>query len=665
MPPAKNGGWGGGYSNKGKSVASHSTKGFAATQQNSDRSTRGHNMAKSVGARGSCVEWGGSNTTAEWDTCSPVKDWEAIKTAAEQVPKDATPAWGISEETGASAENWGNCDYLTYATEEWVDTRQPKTVEELIKERVDKALEGWPWVGIPSKLMTLGPIKINLYPDDQKPGEANPTLIAPAAEREYCPLFDLLFSNRLILDKVMGYVCQSHDSQWKFIATCSTAWNLIRPEVEGTVTELWDMSTGNFNGCDEDVGASVRPVLVIAPIRMSGSPLDYTGQIKNLYAMSLATNNVADNIRNIQFHRIPFLTTNLLDLLIPKMRNLEHLGVYKCELIHFGDTLTLMDIIKIDRPLEKKHSVNLDFYPNFHRGPIPGPQYYAGPYGVTWDNWNGNSLLGIWCMMSSILPIARRQGIDFTSKGTMFRKWLDDGPCWRIEETTKALLDPTYDTTALAALVDCSNPQHHGSVRLFTGHIGNRPEGYKWTTEKFPCFNCRAHRLGIFFWYGYIREARMHGGFDNNYPGLKCYGCLLDGILRGEQDHYKVYKQRIIQHWLIDSSPDNSYPSEFNKTDLPRALREFTEKNVAQRASRLQAARDAHIARFGFDRETQERQKAFTHKELNTKYGMRMRTPLVWDKNSDPKTKVYKNPGDAEWDCAPHSTSTMFAHGRW
>ena len=37
---------------------------------------------------------------------------------------------------------------------EWIDTTPPKTEEELLKERVDKALVGWPWKGTPSKLVS-------------------------------------------------------------------------------------------------------------------------------------------------------------------------------------------------------------------------------------------------------------------------------------------------------------------------------------------------------------------------------------------------------------------------------------------------------------------------------------------------------------------------------
>jgi hypothetical protein len=49
-----------------------------------------------------------------------------------------------------------------------------------------------------------------------------------------------------------------------------------------------------------------------------------------------------------------------------------------------------------------------------------------------------------------------------------------------VEETLQAITDPNYDPVALAALVDCSNPDHNGKISKFTGVIGNRPEGWQW-----------------------------------------------------------------------------------------------------------------------------------------------------------------------------------------
>lgn len=41
----------------------------------------------------------------------------------------------------------------------WVDPTPPKTDEELLRERVNKACSGWPWNGLPSKLVSV----VSLY----------------------------------------------------------------------------------------------------------------------------------------------------------------------------------------------------------------------------------------------------------------------------------------------------------------------------------------------------------------------------------------------------------------------------------------------------------------------------------------------------------------------
>lgn len=227
-------------------------------------------------------------------------------------------------------------------------------------------------------------------------------------------------------------------------------------------------------------------------------------------------NGWADCLQHLQLHRIPFLTVDVLALFVPSMRNLKTLSVLKCQLIHVGHTLRLLEIIKTDRVKERENQVNLDFYPQFHHGPGGGISRYAGPYavgayGVTWDNWYHDSRLGVWALASQIFKQARSQNVDLESKGTSFRKWLDDGPCWEVDLTINALLDPKYENArarraeilakaedlrsaeevselhdaehciaALVARIDTANPDHLGNARKFSGVVPNRPTGWKW-----------------------------------------------------------------------------------------------------------------------------------------------------------------------------------------
>jgi hypothetical protein len=197
--------------------------------------------------------------------------------------------------------------------------------------------------------------------------------------------------------------------------------------------------------------------------------------------------NFADYFRNLQLHRIPFLKTDVLALTIPMMRNLKVLGIYQCPLIHIGETLRLLEIIQVDKIQEKKHQISLDFYPMYHVGPIPFPGNtgHTGSFGVTWDNWNGDTRLAIWQLVSIIIPQAIEARQDFLSKHTMFRQWLDKTPCWRVAETLGVLELRPGDTRSqleidedFAVMVDY--PNTGGSKTKFKRMQPKHPEGWQW-----------------------------------------------------------------------------------------------------------------------------------------------------------------------------------------
>jgi hypothetical protein len=199
----------------------------------------------------------------------------------------------------------------------------------------------------------------------------------------------------------------------------------------------------------------------------------------NLRCTVRAIHNFSDFLYNVQFHRVPFLTIGLLNLLIPGLRNLKVLGVYKCLLINISHTIKLLEIIKEDKPLEKENQVYLDFFPNYHQGPTcTGHEGWTGSYGVTWDNWGADTRLAIWAMVARILPRALVQGINLVAPGTAFLKWLEMSPCWRVEETLKAIMAKDLDPEKRVALIDW--PHYFGSIERMTAKYARRPEGWKW-----------------------------------------------------------------------------------------------------------------------------------------------------------------------------------------
>ncbi|KAH9220604.1 hypothetical protein DL95DRAFT_442666 [Leptodontidium sp. 2 PMI_412] len=544
-----------------------------------------------------------------------------------------------------------------------------KTPELLAKEAVDKELEGWPWKECPQKLLTLGPFAFNYAAD----GGANtsPRFKLPQAFQT-SPLLTKLFGNDVVARTLLQMIFQNHSSAWKFWSTCQEMTHIYDSQVH-----LWDMTgtfedAGYFHNCEKprygpgaptdpwDQG-SVSPIIVIAPFRRPSGPASYFEQVRNVHRMSLAMSNFAENMQNLQIHRISFLTPQLLGLLIPKMTNLKVLGIYQCQLMHVAEIFRLLDIIKTDRPLGRENQISLDFFPMWHQGPVPVDDkgdrsiFFAGTYGVTWDNSDMDHCLAIWAIVMRALPLARAQNIDLVSKGTAFRQWLDKGLLWKVEKTLQAMLDPKPDVRVIAALADARNSDHGGNWRTFTSNsrIGCRPEGYEPYVRTYRCNTCRVENLGIFYKWHDLLELQAFNGNNTRLANLTCYGCKLMIICRHEKDHYKAAKRRLMKAWL-HSGPGG----EWNTTDLNKALYDFNARDIMTKADsmdnrRIESMNHTNPA-HNYDAEYECRQKLIPWEQYG-KHGYCRRSPTA----DIPERTA---PLD-EW--SRHSMDNRNAHCRW
>ncbi|KAL2063477.1 hypothetical protein VTL71DRAFT_5282 [Oculimacula yallundae] len=250
-----------------------------------------------------------------------------------------------------------------------------KTEEDLMKERVEEELKGWPWKECPQKLFTSGPFALNYSADGGQ--NTSPRFKLPQAKQISSLLLNKLFATDDIARTLLPIIFKHHSSAWRFWSTCQEV--MVRYDHQ---IDLWDMTGtleqgGYFRNCEKDRygpnaptdpydQGAVSPIVVIAPFRRPSGPPSYFEQVRNLHTMSIAMSNFADNMQNLQIHRIHFLTPQLLNLLIPKMTNLKVLGIYQCQLLPVTEIFRLLDIIKTDRPLGRENQISLDFYPTWH-----------------------------------------------------------------------------------------------------------------------------------------------------------------------------------------------------------------------------------------------------------------------------------------------------------
>lgn len=195
--------------------------------------------------------------------------------------------------------------------------------------------------------------------------------------------------------------------------------------------------------------------------------------------------NFADFLQNIQFHRVPFLSCHVLALLIPQMRKLKVLGIYQCQLIHLGEGLALLEIIKTDRPRGRENQIALDWFPNYHQGPSVKDMKVGIPYsyGISWDDTGlvvSDSRIAIWQLVTNIIHQARMQEVDFEGSHTAFRRWLDRSPCCEVERSLSIILNPNSSLNDVVAWV--AYPEFRGCPERIQGpkKLGNKPEGSIW-----------------------------------------------------------------------------------------------------------------------------------------------------------------------------------------
>ncbi|KAF7953546.1 uncharacterized protein EAE97_000945 [Botrytis byssoidea] len=445
---------------------------------------------------------------------------------------------------------------------------------------------------------------------------------------------------------LLRFIWENHSNASALCRTSQRSW-----EVAMAITGIWDMTGGCFEGCDAPIEGNefdgrASSVVVVTPTRDT-DPINYVTQIKNLNKMCMAMHNFSEFLQNIQLHHIPFLTTHILALVIPEIRKLKTLGVYNCELIHLGDGIELLDIITRDRLRGCEHQVDLDFYPVYHVGPHPfhqagdhkGERRLGGEYsyGVTWDDPGmhvADIRIAIWQEVHSLLRQARAQGIDFVSKHTMFRQWLDKSPCMLVEETLKILMDDNVTVDHVIAHVAYGDfggrvEKYHEALK--GRGIANKTEGVKWMEEGFLCCQCGHLLPGVWFSYQMIRNYKL-----DPIDQPVCQACKLFQYLNQENDHYKLEKLTIIKAWCWErTSNDPRHPGKWNTNDIGKFLDAF--KSTPQGSRIRGLARNLHDKRrldeaHDIFHEIDEVQRPISSQALGRRGAYGIRAATVQDK---------------------------------
>ncbi|APA09615.1 hypothetical protein sscle_05g043850 [Sclerotinia sclerotiorum 1980 UF-70] len=544
----------------------------------------------------------------------------------------------------------------------WADTTAEISTEP--KEKFP-TLVNWPFIGEKDRFNKLASLGLFVF------NYKNNIFKQPKNDQNQSALIRLLQMEGLN-DILLKLIWQNHSTASALCRTSQRSWDVLMG-----VTGTWDITGGNFENCEipreeNNFEAAAASVVIVTPTR-DGKPIKYINQVKNLNKMCIAMHNFSEFLQNIQFHHVPFLSTHILALIIPEMRKLSVLGVHNCELIHLGDGQELLNIIQRDRLRGCEHQVSLDFYPAYHVGPYSthhagekkgeqrlGEQY---SYGVTWDDPGmvvADIRIAIWQEVHGLLHQARIQGIDFESKHTMLRQWLDKSPCLAVEKTLEVLMDP--DARIDQIIVHVAYREFHGDVEKFRksvpGKVANKPEGSQWMVEGFRCPSCEQLLPGIWFSYQMIRNFKL-----NSQDNPTCQACKLFDYLKMEDDHYKKEKRTIIKAWCWDRSltvPNSQIIGDWNTNNLLKFLRVFKcerQGSHVRQLARLLDKKRRHDESIQIFHETDEVQRPINHQALGRRGAYGIRAATVQDKEGYESGRI-----DKEWDC--FREDRINAHGQ-
>lgn len=265
--------------------------------------------------------------------------------------------------------------------------------------------------------------------------------------------------------------------------------------------------------------------------------------------------NRKEHMKVLLFQKVPSLDRRLIAIILRACPKVQMLGVYDCPLVHFGDVITLLDLIhEINQDREKKGLPtisSLDFYPAYNYG-MAYQHANAASYGLTWQPIpRDTAQKGVFKVLLEACLKARAMGIKLLlDEGKGFRTFLDRLPLPPYSVVT--FLDGLYRFLDLAgqkklrreamdrAKYDFLLPVRAGLVNLDKDERAEYP--YSWMKGLYFCNSCGQEMPESFF-PAYANIPPPHA--------RTCAGCKLRAYLDQEDAQDRV-KQRLELSMLLN-----------------------------------------------------------------------------------------------------------------
>ncbi|KAH0561937.1 hypothetical protein GP486_003355 [Trichoglossum hirsutum] len=297
-------------------------------------------------------------------------------------------------------------------------------------------------------------------------------------------------------------------SRQKFARTSRASSALV-----GMLLTVWDISSGDF--CDAEKGpigyGSPTEITIITEFRGSPDKHKVMHEIRVLKAMTLAISHWSPTFRILEFYRAPLVTAKILCIVLRSLPNLEYLGVFGCDLVNVGDSVTLLESLR--------NNVQLDFFPR--RAPVC-------------LDVNIPTRIALPALLFVVLPLAKKKNSRLIGQGSAFLEFL---------RTVLPNIEPGQYKKIEAGIQDVELTTIISSHKEYRRNITIDPNSNNGRLWK--CTYCNIRLRGCFFAKAQFKELDC----------LVCWGCKLKMALEDEKSdrNQEGHCHRQVDRWLGNS----------------------------------------------------------------------------------------------------------------
>lgn len=266
-------------------------------------------------------------------------------------------------------------------------------------------------------------------------------------------------------------------------------------------------------------------------------------------------------IEVLQFHKTPLLDRKLIAIILRACPHVKMLGIYECPLLHLGDVVYLLDLIRevnMERDRQSLPRVeSLDFYPRYHAGMPYETRNEFETYGFSWlPKDNDTAQRGVLAIVMLAVLKSRHMKVKLLmDRDAAFMTYLLNLPM--VPGKVCAFLDGLYrfldlkekrskdENAVKQAMYDLLKAVRSGLQPL-------KRDWVKYYIQKMGksfafCCSCG---------YEFLPEFFDNGEIGHQPQRRICSACILRGRLNSEEDHLKQQTMSIMAGFYPEWRPN-------------------------------------------------------------------------------------------------------------